>query len=112
MRVSRARASGWSTTVSSTRDTVAGRGLRNRGRTSFFVRKRAGSGLDGASSIRHSMPVTNTAALPARPYESPLRRAQAESTRAAVLDGAAALFVRDGYLRTTMKAIAAEAGTS
>jgi AcrR family transcriptional regulator len=56
--------------------------------------------------------VTNTAALPARPYESPLRRAQAESTRAAVLDGAAALFVRVGYLRTTMKAIAAEAGTS
>jgi AcrR family transcriptional regulator len=47
-----------------------------------------------------------------RPYDSPLRRAQAETTRAAVLDAAAALFVRDGYLRTTMKAIAAEAGTS
>jgi AcrR family transcriptional regulator len=29
-----------------------------------------------------------------------------------VLDAAAALFVRDGYLRTTMKAIAGEAGTS
>jgi hypothetical protein len=54
--------------------------------------------------------VANTAALPARPYESPLRRAQAESTRAAVLAGAAALFVRDGYLRTTMKAIAADRG--
>lgn len=48
----------------------------------------------------------------ARPYQSALRRAQAESTRAAVLDAAAVLFVREGYLRTTMKAIAAEAGTS
>ena len=47
-----------------------------------------------------------------RPYESSLRRAQAEGTRAAVLDAAAVLFVREGYLRTTMKAIAAEAGTS
>lgn len=47
-----------------------------------------------------------------RPYESPLRRAQAESTRAKVLDAAAQLFVREGFLRTTMKAIATEAGTS
>ena len=47
-----------------------------------------------------------------RPYESSLRRAQAEGTRAAVLDAAAVLFVREGYLRTTMKAIAAEARTS
>jgi AcrR family transcriptional regulator len=60
--------------------------------------------------------VTNTGSLeeaPAnRPYESPLRRAQAETTRATVLNAAAALFTRQGYLRTTMKAIAAEAGTS
>lgn len=60
--------------------------------------------------------MTNTGALDAdaggRPYASPLRRAQAQTTRAAVLDAAAALFVRDGYLRTTMKAIANEAGTS
>lgn len=49
---------------------------------------------------------------PGRPYASPLRRAQAESTRATVLDAAAALFVREGYLRTTMKAIAGAAGTS
>jgi AcrR family transcriptional regulator len=41
-----------------------------------------------------------------------LRRAQAETTRGAVLDAAAALFAREGYLRTTMKAIATEAGTS
>jgi hypothetical protein len=47
-----------------------------------------------------------------RPYASPLRRAQAESTRATVLGAAAALFVRDGCLRNPMKAIAAEAGTS
>ena len=60
--------------------------------------------------------MTNTGALESgaagRPYQSPLRRAQAETTRSAVLDAAAALFVREGYLRTTMKAIAAEAGTS
>jgi AcrR family transcriptional regulator len=49
---------------------------------------------------------------PGRPYASSLRRAQAESTRAAVLDAAVTLFVREGYLRTTMKAIAGEAGTS
>jgi AcrR family transcriptional regulator len=60
--------------------------------------------------------VTNTGELEqrdaGRPYASLLRRAQAESTRATVLDAAAAFFVRDSYLRTTMKAIAAEAGTS
>jgi AcrR family transcriptional regulator len=60
--------------------------------------------------------VTNTEALEpvgsGRPYESPLRRAQAESTRATVLDAAVVLFVREGFLRTTMKAIATEAGTS
>jgi AcrR family transcriptional regulator len=49
---------------------------------------------------------------PSRPYDSTLRRAQAQSTRAAVLDAAATLFVRDGYLRTTMKGIAGAAGTS
>jgi AcrR family transcriptional regulator len=58
----------------------------------------------------------NTAGMeedpPSRAYDSSLRRAQAVSTRAAVLDAAAVLFIRDGYLRTTMKAIAAEAGTS
>jgi len=47
-----------------------------------------------------------------RPYRSALRRAQAETTRGAVLDATAALFAREGYLRTTMKAIATEAGTS
>ena len=60
--------------------------------------------------------MVNTDALgpegPSRRYESALRRAQAGSTRTAVLDAAAELFVREGYLRTTMKGIAAEAGTS
>ena len=51
-------------------------------------------------------------AAPGRPYRSTLRQAQAEATRATVLDAAAALFTREGYLRTTMKGIAAEAGTS
>ena len=47
-----------------------------------------------------------------RSYRSPLRRAQADATRAGVLEAAAALFVRQGYLRTTMKDIATGAGTS
>jgi AcrR family transcriptional regulator len=60
--------------------------------------------------------VTNTEVVgkgtPGRPYTSPLRQAQAETTRTAVLDAATTLFVREGYLRTTMKAIAGAAGTS
>jgi AcrR family transcriptional regulator len=47
-----------------------------------------------------------------RAYRSELRVEQARRTRAAVLDAAAACFVRDGYATTTMKAIAAEAGVS
>lgn len=47
-----------------------------------------------------------------RTYRSALRADQARRTRAAVLDAAAACFLRDGYAATTMKAIAAEAGVS
>lgn len=47
-------------------------------------------------------------AKPSR-YRSPLRQAQATATRAAVLDAASDLFRRDGFPRTTMRAIA-EAG--
>lgn len=47
-----------------------------------------------------------------RTYSSPLRQAEAERTRAAILDAAAALFSREGYPATTMKGIAQEAGVS
>ncbi|MEV8239070.1 TetR family transcriptional regulator [Microbacterium testaceum] len=47
-----------------------------------------------------------------RRYASPLRKAEAARTRAAILDAAAALFSRDGYAATTMKGIAVEAGVS
>lgn len=47
-----------------------------------------------------------------RSYSSPLRKAEAERTRAAILDAAATLFSREGYPATTMKAIAHEAGVS
>jgi AcrR family transcriptional regulator len=47
-----------------------------------------------------------------RPYNSPRRRAQAASTRRAILDTAQRLFEADGYVATTMDAIAAEAGVS
>lgn len=47
-----------------------------------------------------------------RTYRSALRAEQAGRTRAAVLDAARACFLRDGYARTTMKAVATEAGVS
>jgi AcrR family transcriptional regulator len=47
-----------------------------------------------------------------RTYSSPKREAEAARTRATIVDAAAALFSRDGYPATTMKAIAAEAGVS
>ncbi|RGE18858.1 TetR/AcrR family transcriptional regulator [Leucobacter sp. wl10] len=47
-----------------------------------------------------------------RKYSSPLRRAEAERTRLAILDAAAALFSSEGYPATTKKGIAQEAGVS
>jgi AcrR family transcriptional regulator len=44
-----------------------------------------------------------------RAYDSPRRREQAAATRAAILDAAERLFLRDGYAATTMAAIAREA---
>ncbi|KTR87412.1 hypothetical protein NS220_17915 [Microbacterium testaceum] len=47
-----------------------------------------------------------------RRYASPLRKAEAARTRAAILDAAAELFSRDGYAATTMRSIALTAGVS
>lgn len=47
-----------------------------------------------------------------RPYSSPRRQAEAARTREAIVDAAATLFAREGYLATTMKAIAEEAQVS
>ncbi|KAA9089433.1 TetR/AcrR family transcriptional regulator [Microbacterium radiodurans] len=47
-----------------------------------------------------------------RSYHSPQRQAEAASTRASIVDAAARLFVRDGYVATSVKAIAAEARVS
>jgi AcrR family transcriptional regulator len=47
-----------------------------------------------------------------RPYRSPKRAAAALKTRRAIRDAAETLFLRDGYARTSMKAIAAKAGVS
>jgi AcrR family transcriptional regulator len=44
-----------------------------------------------------------------RKYDSPRRRAQAEATRAAILDAAQRLFVAQGYAATSVPAIATEA---
>lgn len=47
-----------------------------------------------------------------RDYVSPRRAAEARATRARVVAAATALFVRDGFAATPMRAIAAEAGVS
>ena len=47
-----------------------------------------------------------------RSYNSPRRRAQAAGTRRAILDAAQKLFEQQGYVATTMEAIATEAGVS
>ena len=47
-----------------------------------------------------------------RRYESPRRRAQAESTRAQILASASTLFERQGYAATTMAAVAEDAGVA
>jgi len=48
----------------------------------------------------------------ARRYSTPRRDQRAAATRAAILASAAGLFLRDGYVATSMKAIAAQAGVS
>jgi AcrR family transcriptional regulator len=47
-----------------------------------------------------------------RAYNSPRRREQAAATRRAILEAAQSLFERDGYVPTTMEAIAAQAGVA
>jgi AcrR family transcriptional regulator len=47
-----------------------------------------------------------------RAYDASGRRAQADANRRAVVDAAQALFLRDGYGRTTIAAIAEAAGVS
>ena len=47
-----------------------------------------------------------------RPYHSPRRKEQAEATRTEILDAAERLFVEDGYVATSMAAIAKEAGVA
>ncbi|MEY2424557.1 MAG: hypothetical protein QOI61_129 [Actinomycetota bacterium] len=49
---------------------------------------------------------------PKRAYNSARRQAQAEATRLGILDAAHRLFLRDGYVTTTVEAIAAEADVS
>ncbi len=47
-----------------------------------------------------------------RAYESPLRKAQAATTRRAVIDAAATLFIDRGYVATSLDSIAEAAGVS
>ena len=47
-----------------------------------------------------------------RGYHSKVRTEQAEQTRARILDAAAALFLANGYARTTIRSIAEEAGVA
>jgi AcrR family transcriptional regulator len=54
----------------------------------------------------------NTKPKAKRRYHSPRRQEQAKATRKAILDAAERLFVRDGYVATSMAAIAKEAGVA
>ena len=47
-----------------------------------------------------------------RRYDSPARRAAAEATRERICAAAEALFMRDGYARTSIRAVAGRAGVS
>jgi AcrR family transcriptional regulator len=47
-----------------------------------------------------------------RRYDSPVRRARAAGTRARIVEAARRLFTAHGYVRTTIPAIAAEAGVA
>jgi len=49
---------------------------------------------------------------PGRRYSTPKRDQRAAATRATILAAAETMFLRDGYVGTTMKAIAAHAGVS
>ena len=49
---------------------------------------------------------------PRRSYHSPVRATAAASTRRRIRDAAEALFLRDGYVRSTTKAIAHRAGVA
>jgi AcrR family transcriptional regulator len=51
-------------------------------------------------------------ARPKRKYDSRRRQAQAAATRRVILDAAQRRFERDGYVVTTMEAIAADAGVA
>jgi AcrR family transcriptional regulator len=47
-----------------------------------------------------------------RSYESPLRKAQAAATRRAIIDAAAASFIENGFVATSIEMIAEAAGVS
>ena len=47
-----------------------------------------------------------------RPYDSPLRKAQAAATRRAIIDAAATLFIERGYVASSIETIAEAAGVS
>jgi AcrR family transcriptional regulator len=51
-------------------------------------------------------------ARPKRKYDSRRRQAQAAETRRSILEATQVLFERDGYVATTMEAIAADAGVA
>lgn len=61
-----------------------------------------------------SDPHVNSPDAPAssRPYATPKRDQRAAATRRSILAAAETLFLRDGYARTSMKAIASRAGVS
>ncbi|WP_349897614.1 TetR/AcrR family transcriptional regulator [Parafrigoribacterium soli] len=58
------------------------------------------------------MNLRSSTVKPTRPYVSPQRGLQAQTTRALIVSTAEALFLRDGFAGTTVAAIASAAGVS
>ena len=58
------------------------------------------------------LPPPAAPATPRRPYRSPLREAAAARTRTQIRDAGARLFIEKGYVRTTVRDIADEAGVA
>jgi tetracycline repressor-like protein len=82
-----------------------------KGRTAV----RGGTGSDDRYSaiVFTGRPACKTTSSgPLRPYRSVKHEAAAPQTRRTIRDAAETLFLRDGYARTSMKAIAAQAGVS
>ncbi len=76
------------------------------------VKGRRGAGRGGGRRGGGGATAEPASGVAPRRYDSPLRRQQAAATRRRVLDAAEALFVEQGYARTSVRQIAVAAGVA